>query len=308
MRAFPSQSRHVPPRQAAPARRGQALVEFALVAFALYLIVAAMLTFGRAIFVAQALQQTADVMSHELARTPLPPASTLDAALATPEVQASLFDENDLDLNITDWSTAAPGSALGNETLDQYLSQPTQARAAVPLVNRLLAPLMIIDQRADGVHLWYPGAYPQADGHWYVNVLHGTGGGFLPYRVIEPLANTTAGTTDLFPLTLDTNNAVSGGMAAVRLNYAFQSAALSAVSYTTAGGAAPVGIPVGQTGVENHYITAPTGETFDPGTTRGGLYGGANGLGQQIVAGMIARPFQRLISGQAVYRREVFSQ
>ena len=57
-------------------RRGSVLVEFALIALVLYLILAATLEFGRALFGAQVLQQAADIAAREISRTPLPP--TLD--------------------------------------------------------------------------------------------------------------------------------------------------------------------------------------------------------------------------------------
>ena len=43
-------------------RRGSVLVEFALIALLLYLILAATLEFGRALFGAQVLQQSTDVL------------------------------------------------------------------------------------------------------------------------------------------------------------------------------------------------------------------------------------------------------
>src|SRR3954471_10138442 len=58
-------------------RRGSVLVEFALIALVLYLILAATLEFGRALFGAQIVQQAADILARELSRTPLPPVAAL---------------------------------------------------------------------------------------------------------------------------------------------------------------------------------------------------------------------------------------
>ena len=63
----------------ATGRRGSVLVEFALIAFVLYLILAATVEFGRALMAAQLLQQAADIAAREVARTPgLPLVGTLD--------------------------------------------------------------------------------------------------------------------------------------------------------------------------------------------------------------------------------------
>ena len=58
-------------------RRGQALVEFAIVSFVLYFLFAGILTFGQLIYSAQSLQPAADVAASELARMPLPATASL---------------------------------------------------------------------------------------------------------------------------------------------------------------------------------------------------------------------------------------
>src|SRR3954447_10064457 len=74
-------------------RRGSVLVEFALIALVLYLILAVTLEFGRALFGAQVLQQATDVMAREISRTPLPPVATLQQVLDNTNGQ---FDSNDV--------------------------------------------------------------------------------------------------------------------------------------------------------------------------------------------------------------------
>jgi hypothetical protein len=275
-----------------PRRRGAVLVEFAIVAFVLYLIIAAIFTFGRALFIAESLQHTTDTFAHELARTPLAPNDTLADALVDPAVTQTLFNENALQIDISAWIQND-----GGLTLDQYLQQQ-----GVPLVNRLLAPLMIMDERADGsTVLWYPGAVRDPDGHYYVNVLHGDGTG-APTNV--PVVE-AVGSPDPFPLGMAPapgSTPQASGLAGVRINYPYQSATLSAFTYTVNG--TPISSPVGVSGVQNHPIK--TNEALDIGASRGGLYGGPSHLGQQIVGPYVVRPFQRLISAQAVYRREVF--
>ena len=56
-------------------RRGQALVEFAVVCLAVYLLLAAMLTFGQWLYSGAGCQQAVDVAAREISRTPLPAAA-----------------------------------------------------------------------------------------------------------------------------------------------------------------------------------------------------------------------------------------
>jgi Flp pilus assembly protein TadG len=55
-----------------------------LVALVVYLLLAAILTFGHALYVAQGLQQAADLAAREIARTPLPADDRFEDALANP--------------------------------------------------------------------------------------------------------------------------------------------------------------------------------------------------------------------------------
>ena len=52
-------------------RRGQALVEFAIVALVVYLLLGGILTFGQLFYEGQTVQQAADVAAREISRTPL---------------------------------------------------------------------------------------------------------------------------------------------------------------------------------------------------------------------------------------------
>jgi hypothetical protein len=75
------------------ARRGQSLVEFALVALVVYLLLAAILTFGHALYVAQGLQQAADLAAREISRTPLPAEITLDNPPGHPDGEGALYHD-----------------------------------------------------------------------------------------------------------------------------------------------------------------------------------------------------------------------
>lgn len=136
-----------------PSRSGQALVEFALIALVLYMLLAAILTFGHLLFVAQGLQTAADFGARELSRTPLPANATFKDALKDSRVRQSLYDEAYLVINLDNQNQGE------NHFVDLV---PTW-----PLLNQQLATVMIVehlDLNNDGNTeriLRYPGALIQ---------------------------------------------------------------------------------------------------------------------------------------------------
>jgi hypothetical protein len=147
-----------------PSRRGQSLVEFALVSFVLYLILAAILTFGHLLYCSQTVQQAADLAAREIARTPLPPvpngpftdpdpnATFLQDVLygnasSDPNnltaVRTRIFDDRYLVLSI------GQPLAGGEPTYDPPGNDPTQTGSPIgnfPLITQQLLPVMINDQ------------------------------------------------------------------------------------------------------------------------------------------------------------------
>jgi Flp pilus assembly protein TadG len=287
-------------------RRGSVLVEFALIALILYLIFAATIEFGRALMAAQLLQQAADIAAREVARTPgLPVVGTLtdwdnpsdtNAAFNNPVVLQTIFDPQYLVVDISNG-------------LDYFNDKP--------ILNRLLAPLMIPDY-ANGV-LRYPGALVanSSGGHTVqIPVVTYSGGveqigAMLP--VVEEIlywnpSNTTpppdpnSYNPDYSPFGLvaastsnvaaSTSNVVPPqlrGTVALRINYPFQAASLSATAPSYNWPPDP-----------NFNYIHPSDGTNTPGT-----YSGPNGLGDQLVFATNVRPYRRLLSAQAIYRREV---
>ena len=79
------------------------------------------------------------------------------------------------------------------------------------------------------------------------------------------------------------------GTVALRINYPFQAASLSATAPSSNWPPDP-----------NFNYIHPSDGTNTPGT-----YSGPNGLGDQLVFATNVRPYRRLISAQAIYRREV---
>ena len=126
------------------ARRGQSLVEFALVALVVYMLLAAILTFGHALYVAQGLQTAADLGAREISRTPLEADITFENALNDPDVQARIYSE---DFLVFDLATLGATESFFQDVVPNW-----------PLLNQQLAMLMIVDRTPDRRLLRYPGA------------------------------------------------------------------------------------------------------------------------------------------------------
>ena len=84
-------------------RRGQSLVEFAIVSLVVYMLLAAILSFGQMLVLRQTVQQAADVAARELSRTPLP---------AVPDSQDPLYPNDPAYLNYVLYGDASSDPAL----------------------------------------------------------------------------------------------------------------------------------------------------------------------------------------------------
>lgn len=283
-------------RARGPTRHGGVLVEFALIALLGYVLLAATLSFGRLYFAAQTVQQAADLATRELARTPLPANLTFEQVRDDPtlEFRQRIYSEDFLVIDVSAW-TAAPGGL----TLMQYLDT-----LGVPLVNRALVPLMFVESIGGVDHLRYPGALvtsATAPSGLTVEipVVRSAGTPQAPtaetiewVRVVEEVGE------DPFPVTGE-------GLAALRVNYPFQSASLTAFRRPAADPARPnaSGIEADDAGVAG---PAPSsGGTLVAPDADAGPYAGAYGLGLRRAYAREMRPFRRLISAQSFYRREV---
>lgn len=292
-------------------RSGQSLVEFALVALVLYLLLAATIELGRATFGAQALQDVARVAARELALEPLPanvaltflldPANAADPAAG--RVQARIYDRRLLVLDLA-------GDVNGNGIEDGQ--ELDVVFASLPVVNRLLRPLMIFEALTDDRRvLRYPGAL----------VEDATAPSGLSVRIPRVVARDADGVETiewvdvLEPMLADPNDPDSdpfrldspeGGLAAVRLNYPFQAAAMVGYMESPDGPFEPnAGAPIT---ADDAAVSDPDGPGLplaDLGAPAG-PYAGAYGLGVQLAYGRQVRPFRKLITAQAAFRREVF--
>ena len=142
-------------------RRGQALVEFAIVSLVVYMLLAAILTFGQLLYYDQTLQQAADVGAREISRTPLPAAVASDGITpislnyvlyhdastdsSLQDVRRRVFDDNMLVLKIDAGSD--PVTFNGGHPIGDF-----------PLATQQLLPVMIYDTVNGGPLLRFPGA------------------------------------------------------------------------------------------------------------------------------------------------------
>ena len=346
-------------------RRGQSLVEFALVAMVVTMLMGAILTFGQMLFCDQTLQQAADIAARELSRTPLPPSCSLHAVLygwsdgsddtlaATPSGAATLqlyqnarhnvFDERYFVLTIDNPASPAPptGGTYAGMTFNG--GHPI---GDFPLVIQQLMPIMIYDQivpwgSSGGTNgtggiavLRYPGAVftdPNPE------TLNPPASGYLvripnvasPQYPGAPAMDTVSfddtndndkalqeivpsGTSTTTPMDLAS---AQRGVVALRINYPCQSATMSGYQTVPDPTQQPTVYPV--VPISAGYSAGGGGGGPEPSGVGGGMestwefgpYAGEYGLGRQAAWAKLAnnvRPYRRVLSAQAIYRREVF--
>jgi len=264
-----------------------------MIALVMYLLLAAMFEYGRAIYVAQSLQSVADLAARELAHTPFAPTLTL------PEALDHLRSDSNNRLYSEDYLVIE----LGDRSFEQVLADPD-----LPLVNQQLVPLMFKEKVGGVDYLRYPGALVTSttspSGYTvkipYLSVV-GDAETIDWHDVVEPVSE-----TDSFSIASQDR-----GVVAVRINYPFQAASMS--SFPSSGGdgfpntaddgaVSNPGVPAGGTPVAPD--AAPAGRYGS--AVSGTAYSGQYGLGAHGAMGKRARPFRKIISAQAVYRREVF--
>ncbi|TWT58846.1 TadE-like protein [Thalassoglobus neptunius] len=292
-------------------RSGQALIEFAVIAFVMTFLLGAILAFGFLFFSANVLQQAADVGAMELSRHPFAPVGTFDEALEG----SGLYSEASL--------VVVPGT--DPETL--------------PLINRLLYSTYIYDPDIDRVR--YPGTLvTNVDGDLTVviplvgfgNRDSSTGAETISEwrRVVEEVL--PAGASEgPFALDSPTPGSLEPGMVALRINFPYQSAALVAyIQSDSDGNIVRPADTVGLNGVQNIPVTAddasvtgaasatfPNGQTLaaagyilvDPSANPNfgaGPHRGTYGFGEAKAFATTVRPYRKVISAQGIYRREVF--
>jgi hypothetical protein len=189
--------------------------------------------------------------------------------------------------------------------------------ASWPVLNKQLFPLMIFDQELQ--MLRYPGTLITGantdDGYDVLIPLLAADGSVTWVQPVEEIdtetsfigesANDNAGANpDPFQIT-----SPQMGIVALRINYPFQAAAMTAHTPNPGGPFEPtIGSPIPAT---DDYGAVPYGSLtgrnlVNSDGTYTGPYGGNYGVGVHGAMGQVVRPFRRVISAQAIYRREVF--
>jgi hypothetical protein len=119
-------------------------------------------------------------------------------------------------------------------------------------------------------------------------------------EILPAGADPTDPNTSPFSLVSSVQPPSGRGVVALRINYPFQAATMSA----TAPNADPSLPNFNLIDTSDDPSTIP--QEVDMGVSGKHVYSGQYGLGNQLAFGKIVRPFRRLISAQAIYRREVF--
>ncbi|MEO0478630.1 MAG: TadE family protein [Planctomycetota bacterium] len=295
-----------------PQDRGAILLEFALVSLILYLLFAATIGFGRVVQASQVAQDTARLAAREFALTPLPAASTFEDALTDPMVLSRIFDPEALviDLDVVD---------ANGVTLDSVF-------ASLPLINRSLRPAMIFDRPVvDGVQrrlVRAPGALLRSTSdpsRFTVGVplvVSRDDDGVETIRwlsvVEEVRVDPTDPTTGSFSLASANPDR---GVVGIRINLPVQASALTSFQPTPLGGEPNAGRPNLADDSAVIQLDGPRDGTLLPNIEPGPLpdgtpsvspYGGPFGLGSQFALATETRPYRRVVTGQAFFRREVF--
>src|SRR5580692_12944466 len=209
-------------------RRGQAVLEFALIFLVIYLLVVAIVEFGRLFTGTQTLQTAVDVAARELSRVALPSTATFADALANQQVIDGVYDPNYLAINLSAMQS-------GQSIFDFFAAQGI----TLPSVNQALLPMMISDTVGGIPLLRYPGAVitststtpkPGYSGFTVAVPLVVSPSGVGPetiewHAVLEEITDSNG--NGAFSVASTPPSGMPGGVVAVRLNYPFQAATMA---------------------------------------------------------------------------------
>lgn len=282
--------------------------------FVLWLLLAAIVEFGRLLMVAQTLQLAARAGARQLALD-----DSLAAEAPFEDALARVFDPQWL---VLDLDLLEQCGALLPETVAEESEDPLDrfVRKRLPLLNQQLRPVMFLETvppEADprGIPrrlLRYPGTLlartaPPSDpcaSEFGVAIpaLEDERGAarqrvrWLP--IVESPRDPTGG--DRFPLS-------GGGFAALRIHYPHQALFWSAAYLSPPGpeGRGNVGDRIGEKPIEEINPLDRDGALLDSRDALAGPYGGRFGAGVQAILRERVRPYARVLRGEAVFPREV---
>jgi len=267
----------------------------------LVLIIGATISFGLFFFQANVLQQAVDVGAQEISRFPFAATGTLGLG--------------DLNVDLNDSNILTNDAKFKLEIYDEerLVLDRNADVTDLPLLNRLLVPVMIPDTINGEPVRRFPGAVvTNANGNRTVlipiiNYDSVTGAETL-IRWVAPVEEISSSSGNR-PYSLDASDPSSSfvpGMVALRINYPAQSTTL--VNRTGDEGQVIIEaddalIAPSDTG-SNYSLVVPA-ESGPANTT---INSGRFGLGRQAALLRTAgvRPYRKVLSSQAIYRREVF--
>lgn len=327
-----------------PPRSGQALLEFVFLTPVIIILVGATITFGLFFFQANVLQQAVDVAAQEISRAAYPPnqvlglgqidqCDTSQFVCQDPSFKETIYDEQYLVIHDNEWGS---GTAFGGNF---------RAFAdSLPLLNRLLIPVMIRDnqmtrypgtivQNAEGEETvliplveYRVSGSPSTGSGQFAGEMLAAGETIVewvsPIEEIRVDHDGDASTPRTGPYALDSSDdatltSFQSGMVALRINYPAQSttllnrANLDTSSDDTLGNYIVI---VGDTQLQAgattgcYSISSPSAR-ISPATNEAGSNpnAGEYGLGELVALTRIIRPYRKVLTAQAIYRREVFS-
>jgi hypothetical protein len=320
-------------------QKGAALIEFALIALTVYLLLAASIEFGRMIFVSQTLQDASRLAARELALTPLPAGCTFEEALAYPNLPVA--DANCPSTPDPDCSQSPnvpcrvwdPARLVVDITCAPTDTEFQNFMNNLPVVNQALRPVMIYETNNGRKLLRYPGALLAVPGQTFspggacpanandltVGIPRVTGRDpitgvetikWVPVlgEVVPNEADPSSGPFSLL------STGPQKGLVAVAINYPFQSAMLSLFQRDPVDPLKPnlSAVVVANDGaVQTDPSSGPAPGTPVAGGTDQPTYSGQYGLGGQYALNntndpsRAVRPYRKLLLGQAIFRREV---
>ncbi len=273
---------------------GAALAEFAVVAILVWVLLAGILDFGRAMAAQQILQNAAGSAARERSLRELPAQAGF-----VPVGRDAIFDDGFLVVG----PDLLARCGLDPEALSFDSVAEVMRIGGAGSLNRLLLPLWIRDEIGEIPVLRYPGAVLQRatpvagceTGSQYTVRIPEVGptGSLVWSNVVEPLRMDDRPDPFRFPSPTEPGE---GAWAAIRVQYPFQAAGFQAWRD---------GAMVETT--EPQADAPPDGLTPIVSSQEGGAYAGRLGLGVLYSMGREVRPFRRVLSARAAFRREVFA-
>ncbi len=328
-------------------RSGQALLEFAFLIPVLIILIGATISFGLFFYQANVLQQAVDIAAQEISRTPFPPNHALglgrlqncdEANLVSQDSNflSEIYDEQYLVIHDTEW-----GSGTAYDGDFQAFAD------TLPLLNRLLVQVMVRDndmtrypgtlvQNSAGEEtILIPIVEYRSTtaGNENSNAVPSSirAAGETVCEWVAPVEEITVdhdgdgSTPDVGPYALDSGDSAvltsfQPGMVALRINYPAQSTTLinrtsqSAIGSGSSSTLGNVIVIVGDTTLKGGATTGCY-SIIDPsarisqgsGAAGSNPHAGLYGLGELEALTRVVRPYRKVMTFQAIYRREVFS-